>query len=146
MTGQLEKANQTYLQWIQEDPEDFTPYGNLAFNYTNMGYYEKAAEVTRESLRLAPDFATFNGNLEGDYLALGRLDAATALLQQAVARGVDGIALRSARYYVAFLQNDNAAMREQVAWAMGKSGLEGWLLSAESDTAQALSVSIDSRQ
>lgn len=133
--GDTEKANQIYTQWIQDYPQDFTPYGNLAYCYGNMGFYQKAVALNRQALQLSPDFPTFMGNLEGDYLALDRLDDARAIFQQALARGVDGVVLRSARYYVAFLEHDGAAMQEQVAWAMGKPGAEDWLLSAESDTA-----------
>jgi len=57
------------------------------------------------------------------------------VFDQAMARKVDGIDLHLFRYYLAFLENDNSTMQEQVAWASGKPGLEDWLLSAESDTA-----------
>ena len=135
VTGELPKAVQVYQQWIQAYPEDFTPYGNLGYEYANMGFYDMAASATREAVRLSPDFVTFNGNLEGDYVALNRLEDARALYQQAQARGLDGVVLHSARYYVGFLQGDAPAMQQQVAWASGKPGAEDWLLSAESDTA-----------
>ncbi len=133
--GGSEKADQIYTQWIQDYPRDFTPYGNLANNYANMGFYEKAVVLNRQALQLSPDFPTFMGNLEEDYLNLGLLDEARALFQQAISRGADGIVLHAARYGVAFLENDQAAMQQQVTWAMGKPGAEDWLLSAESDTA-----------
>ncbi len=133
--GGSEKADQIYTQWIQDYPRDFTPYGNLANNYANMGFYEKAVALNLQALQLSPDFPTFMGNLEEDYLNLGRLDDARAVFQQAISRGVDGVVLRSARYDVAFLENDQAAMQEQVAWAFSKPGAEDWLLSAQSDTA-----------
>ena len=135
VTGEMSKANQSYLQLISEYPDAPGSYGNLAFNNAIMGSYEKAAELTREALRRDPDFAIWNGNLEGDYIALGRLDDAKAVFDQAMARKVDGIDLHLFRYYLAFLENDNSTMQEQVAWASGKPGLEDWLLSAESDTA-----------
>jgi eukaryotic-like serine/threonine-protein kinase len=135
VTGELEKANQSYLRLISEYPDSPGSYGNLGFNYLIMGSYEKAVELTREALRRDPDFPIWNGNLAWNYLALDRLDEAKAVFDQALAHKVDGIDLRLSRYYLAFLQNDDAKMREQVAWATGKPELEDWLFSAESDTA-----------
>jgi len=135
VTGEVPKAIQVYQQWIQTYPEDFTPYGNLGYNYANMGNYEMAVSATGEAVRLSPDFATFIGNLEGYYLAVNRLDDARSLYEQALARGVDGISPHLQRYYLAFLQGDPTAMREQMTWATGKPGDEDWLLSVESDTA-----------
>jgi eukaryotic-like serine/threonine-protein kinase len=133
VTGDLEKANQGYLEMISEYPD--APIGNLGFNYALMGYYERAAALTLQALRLDPDFPIWNGNLEADYVLLGRLDEAKTVFDQALARKVDGIDLRLARYYLAFLQNDTAKMQEEVAWATGQPNLEDWLFSAESDTA-----------
>ena len=42
--------------------------------------------------------------------------------------------LRLFRYHTAFLQGDDAAMQQEVSWAMGKRGAEDMLLSAQSDT------------
>ena len=134
-TGELPKAVQAYQQWIQAYPQDFTPYGNLGNDYALMGYYDLAASATHQAVQLSPDFVTFNGNLESDYVATNRLQDARALYDNAVARGVDGVALHFARYCVAFLEGDTRTMQQQVAWASERPGAEDWLLSAESDTA-----------
>ncbi len=135
VTGELDKANQSYMELLGEYPNDGGANGNLAFNYAVMGSYEKAAQFTETALRLDPEFEIWNGNLEGDYLGMGRLNDAKAVFEKAEARGVDGIDLRLFRYYLAFLQEDDGKMQEQVAWASGKPGTEDWFFSAESDTA-----------
>jgi len=135
VTGQLEQANQTYLLWTREYPKEAGSYVNLSFNYMAMGYYEKALEMAQESLRASPDFSVGVGNLAADYVALGRLEEAKAVFDRAVTRGQDGVDAHVSRYYVAFLEQDNARMQEQAAWAMDKAGLEDQLLSIESDTA-----------
>jgi tetratricopeptide (TPR) repeat protein len=54
---------------------------------------------------------------------------------EAQAKNLDSPYLRLYLYQVAFVQNDVAGMAQQVAWAAGKPGVEGVLLSVEADTA-----------
>jgi serine/threonine protein kinase/tetratricopeptide (TPR) repeat protein len=133
VTGEQDKAEQTYLQWTQAYPNDDTAHNNLGVVYSTLGEYEKAAEQARESNRLAPNVVTY-GNLIGIYLALNRFDEAKQAFDRAIEEKLDGPGLRLQRYYLAFVQGDNAAMQEQVRWAAGKAGIEDTLLSTESDT------------
>ena len=55
VTGELDKAAQTYQEHIESYPRSAGAYVNLGTVYGEQGQYEKAAEVTRQSLRLAPD-------------------------------------------------------------------------------------------
>ncbi len=130
VTGETEKAVQTYSEWIQTYPEDPQPHGILGFIYTQLGRYKKAETEMLERIRLSghPDY-----NLIGVYICLNRLAEAQALVEQA-RRESDSPPLRELRYSLAFLQADNAAMQEQMAWAMGKPFLEDRLMSAQSDT------------
>ena len=133
VTGEQEKAEQTYLQWTQAYPNDDTAHNNLGVVYSTLGEYEKAAEQARESNRLAPNVVTY-GNLIGIYLALNRFDEAKQAFDRAIEEKLDGPGLRLQRYFLAFVQGDNAAMQEQVRWAAGKAGIEDTLLSTQSDT------------
>jgi len=133
VTGEQEKAEQTYLQWTQAYPNDDTAHNNLGVVYSTLGEYEKAAEQARESNRLAPNVVTY-GNLIGIYLALNRFDEAKQAFDRAIEEKLDGPGLRLQRYYLAFVQGDSAAMQEQVRWAAGKAGIEDTLLSTQSDT------------
>jgi tetratricopeptide (TPR) repeat protein len=58
VTGELDKAAQTYQQSIESYPRDFRAYGNLGTIYGEQGQYEKAAEVTKQPVRFAPDNLT----------------------------------------------------------------------------------------
>jgi serine/threonine protein kinase/tetratricopeptide (TPR) repeat protein len=133
-TGEVERAKQTYVQWIQTYPDDDIPHTNLSAAYLMLGQYEKSAAETREGLRITPDDSISYGNLVQDYLALYRLDEAKAAFDQAIANKLDGGGLRQMGYYAAFLQGNSAAMEQQLAWAAGKAGNEDVLLSAQSDT------------
>ena len=134
VTGEMEKANQTYLDWIQVYPDDYLPHQNLGANYSEMGQYEKAVEEEETVLRLQPNNVNAFTALMGDYLALDQPEKANDVFEQAHKRNLDQTFLGLYRYYTAFLQDDAATMQRQVEWAMGRPGAEDALLSAESDT------------
>ena len=133
VTGEVEKANQSYAQLVQAYPDDFAAHTNLGNNLNLLGEYEKAAVEMRLSLQIAPGGVAYS-NLIASYLALNRPDEAKAVFQEAQSRKLDIPYVHLARYYLAFLQGDATAMQEQTAWAMGKAGVEDWMLSIQADT------------
>src|SRR5437870_7313176 len=133
VTGEVEKANQSYVQLVQAYPDDFVAHTNLGNNLNLLGQYEKAAAETRLSLQVAQSGVTYS-NLMASYLALNRPDEAKAVFQEAQSRKLDIPYVHLARYYLAFLQGDASAMQEQAAWTMGKPGVEDWMLSMQGDT------------
>jgi eukaryotic-like serine/threonine-protein kinase len=132
VTGELEKAIQTYEVWTQTYPLNSEPSGNLGVDYTYLGQYEKAITASLEDLRLNPGSAAAYTNLVGLYPAVNRLDEANAIYQQAIAHKVDNPFLHGNRFGAAFLENDTVEMQRQVAAASGKPG-EDVLFSFESD-------------
>lgn len=134
VTGEIEKASETYALWAQAYPRDNVPRTNLGVTYGYLGEYEKAVTEIREALRLNPDSAVGYTNLVSHYAALNRLDDAKAVYRQAVERKVDNPYLHLNRYAVAFLENDKAEMQRQLDWASGKVQAEDLLLSGYSDT------------
>jgi len=134
VTGEVDKANQSYTEWVRAYPEDYVPHTNLGNNYILLGHYENAAAETRAGLRVVPENSIGLSNLATCYLALNRLDEAKGALQEAQSRKVDNSYLHLNRYYLAVLQSDASAMQEQIAWAMGKPTVEDWMLSVQSDT------------
>jgi serine/threonine protein kinase/tetratricopeptide (TPR) repeat protein len=133
VSGELEKAIQTYEMWAQTYPRNSEPLGNLGVDYTYLGQYEKAVAASIEDLHLNPGSAAAYTNLVGLYPAVNRLDEAKTTYQQATAHKVDNPVLHGNRYGVAFLENDVAEMQRQVAAVSGKPG-EDVLLSFDSDT------------
>ena len=133
VTGELEKAVETYETWTQTYPHNSEPFGNLGVDYTYLGQYDKAIAASLEDLRLNPGSAAAYTNLVGIYPAVNRLEDAKANYQQAIAHNVDNPFLHGNRYGVAFLENDTAEMQRQVAAVNGKPG-EDVLLSFASDT------------
>ncbi len=133
VTGELEKAIETYELWAQTYLRNSEPFGNLGVDYTYLGQYEKGITASLEDLRLNPGSAAAFTNLVGLYPAVNNLDEARAKYEQAVAHKVDNPFLHGNRYGAAFLENDAAEMQRQVDAAMGKPG-EDVLLSFASDT------------
>src|SRR5215469_1372910 len=134
VTGDLEKSNQTYEQWIAVYPRYSPAYGHQGSESMILGQYEKAATETREYIRLAPTDVVGYVNLGQIYLALNRFDEAKATTEEARGRKLEGLGLHLNLYALAFFQRDMAAMKQQVDWAVGKPHSEDWLLSLESDT------------
>ena len=135
VTGELPKANQGYREWIAAYPDDPVPYGNLSVNEVSLAEYEKAAESSRHAIRLAPESLTGYAILMEAYVSLARMDEAKAIYEQRIAKTPDVEFLRQMRYLIAFLQNDEALMQEQLDWARGKPIPESQMLWEESDTA-----------
>jgi eukaryotic-like serine/threonine-protein kinase len=134
VTGEIDKAIQTYSEWAATYSADYVPHDNLGVSYNMLGQYEKSATEINASLRLEPNDAIAYGNLADDYFALDRMQDAKAALDGASRRNLDSQYLHLYRYHLAFLENDPPAMQEQTSWAMGKPGAEDWQLSDESDT------------
>jgi eukaryotic-like serine/threonine-protein kinase len=134
VTGELEKATQTYQEWIGAYPRDPTAHLDLGNAYAEQAQYEKAAESYRECLRLDPQTGSSYGNLANASLALQRFDEAQQIIQRAQARKLDRFTLRNALYALAFLRGDSAGMAEQQRWFSQQPALENAGLSLASDT------------
>jgi serine/threonine protein kinase/tetratricopeptide (TPR) repeat protein len=134
VTGELEKANQTYELWRQAYPRDDVPPGNLGSDHMVLGQYEKAAAETREAVRLEPNSVVGYANLGDIYLALNRFDEAKTTTEEALGRKLEAIPLHLNLYALAFFQSNQAAMKQQADWAIGKPSAEDQVLSLESDT------------
>jgi eukaryotic-like serine/threonine-protein kinase len=80
VTGELDKAAQTYEEMIENYPRESGVYGNLGLVYASQGQYEKAVEVTRQAVRLAPDSISIYENLANHTLALQRFDEARQVI------------------------------------------------------------------
>jgi eukaryotic-like serine/threonine-protein kinase len=124
VTGNLEKAQQTYELWAQTYPRDMRPHGFLSTIYIVTGKYEKAVEESKKAIELDPDFAIAYGNLAFSYQNLDRLGESENVLQRAFERKLEVPDFLVARYDIAFLRSDKAGMEQEVALGQGKSGAE----------------------
>src|SRR5437899_1435088 len=133
VTGELDKAAQTYEEEIASYPRDYRAYLNLGNVYGEQGQYEKSREANRQSLDLAPDNGLPYAVLVNSLLALQLFDEARQTIQQAQARKLDNVILRNDLYALGFLGADFPAMEELQHWFTGKPE-ENDGLSLASDT------------
>ena len=133
VTGELDKAAQTYEEEIASYPRDYRAHLNLGNVYGQQGQYEKSREANRQSLDLAPDNGLPYAVLVNSLLALQLFDEARQTIQQAQARKLDNVILRNDLYALGFLGADFPAMEEQQHWFTGKAE-ENYGLSLASDT------------
>jgi tetratricopeptide (TPR) repeat protein len=134
VTGELDKAAQTYQEAIESYPQDFRAYANLGIVYGKQGQNEKGVEFARQAIRLAPDKANSYLNLASRTIALQRSDETRQIITQAQVRKMDNDLLHTELYALAFLGADSGAMAEQQQWYAGKPDYENEGLALASDT------------
>jgi len=134
VTGQLDKAAQTFQKEIENYPRESTAYNRLGIVFSFRGQYEEAAETTRQAVRLAPDNVSWYVNLADYAVALQRFDEARQIIHQAQARRLDHFYMHNTLYALAFLGADSAAMAEQQKWYADKPDYENFGLALASDT------------
>ena len=134
VTGELDKAVQINQEWIESYPREPDAYNSLGYVYAEKGQYEKATEITRQAVRLAPDRVYLYDDLANYAVALQRFDEARQIIHEAQARKIDDFVLHSALYALAFLGADPAAMAQQQQWYAGKPEYENVGLALASDT------------
>jgi DNA-binding winged helix-turn-helix (wHTH) protein/tetratricopeptide (TPR) repeat protein len=134
VTGELPKAIEQYELLVKIYPRYYWGHNNLGGTYMDRGMFDQAATEYRQAITLDPD--NYHGwwALSYTYADLGRLDEAQAVLNEGLARKIEAPELHSSMYYLAFLRGDEAAMRQQLNWAIGKTGAEYDIVSLESDT------------
>ena len=116
VTGELDKTTQTAQELIEDYPREPSGYTDLSAVFTSQGQYEKALEIARQVVRLAPDDANWYVNLAYDMLALQRFDETRQVIHEAYARKLQHYGMHQQLYIMAFLAADSPAMTEEQQW------------------------------
>src|SRR5205809_607184 len=132
VTGDLMKAQQSYILGEQIYPRESTFRESLGVLYNALGQYEAGLREHQEAVRLAPSSITYRF-LIYTHLSLNRDEDAAALAREAHGKGLDS-GLGTTLYSLSFYRNDTAEMSRQVAAWAGKPG-QNLLLALEADTA-----------
>jgi DNA-binding winged helix-turn-helix (wHTH) protein/Tfp pilus assembly protein PilF len=128
VTGEREKALPIVSELVQTFPENVTGRQSMTGCLSFMGQPDKAADQAREAARLQPSPATFGLWALSSILA-DRLNEAEAVLNDAAARKFDSYSLRDDRIRLAFLQNDQRAMLQQLNLPISRSDADQLLVS-----------------
>jgi serine/threonine protein kinase/Tfp pilus assembly protein PilF len=138
VTGELDKAAQSYREIIESYPRSSNAYGGLIWQYLALGQFAKAEGAGREALRLSPDSLIPYINLSGALVSQERLGEARAILQEAQARklgdDLEGLSLHTSFYELAFVDGDSGTMLEQQKWLLSKNEFENYGLGLAADT------------
>jgi serine/threonine protein kinase/tetratricopeptide (TPR) repeat protein len=134
VTGELDKAAETYREWEESYPRDNVAPTNFGALYATGGRYEPAVEQTQKALRLNPDNVIAYDNLAQYSLALNRFDDARKTYDEAMGRKLDDDVLHLVRYGLAFIESDAKVMSEQAAWFADRPEVENEMLALEAET------------
>jgi eukaryotic-like serine/threonine-protein kinase len=116
VSGNLLKAIELYKTWAEEYPHDFIPRNNLSVAYARIGDWKQAMEWSSRAIALAPDDVIVNYARATSFLGAQRLDDAKTAVDQAMAKGMDTPRFHWTLYFVAFAQNDRAAMDHELGY------------------------------
>jgi DNA-binding winged helix-turn-helix (wHTH) protein/tetratricopeptide (TPR) repeat protein len=119
VSGDIEKATETYEIWSRMYPRDPLPFNGLSARYQVVGQYEKAVEAARSSLALSSHNYVPYTNLATSLLALNRFDEARQVCEQAAAVQRDSLGTHRVLYELAYIRHDRTSMQKEVDWARG---------------------------
>jgi DNA-binding winged helix-turn-helix (wHTH) protein/Flp pilus assembly protein TadD len=132
--GDLDKSAQAYQDQIESYPRVIPAYANLSIVFAKQGQYERAADITRQGMRLAPERVGWYDNLAIYTVALQHIDEAHQVIHEAEARKLDDSGIHDVLYALAFLSSDSAAMAEQQLWYAGRADYQTFGLEFASAT------------
>lgn len=121
LTGEIDKKVEALNLWRKTYPSQLDAVASLSDLWERVGQSEKAVEVAREGLRLDTSIAAIYMNLAESLLSLDRYDEVKDVCRQAFAKKWDNEYLHYYLYSLAFIENDTAAMAENLAWFSGRS-------------------------
>jgi DNA-binding winged helix-turn-helix (wHTH) protein/Tfp pilus assembly protein PilF len=115
---------QVYWIWAGAYPHDWSPWLNLANEYTQLGQYAPAINAGERAVEEAPDRARAYSVLARAYRRANRFTDAKSLALRAQKRGADSAGLHSTLIQMAFAENDPAALAREIKWGEDHNG--GW--------------------
>ena len=128
VTGNLQKELQTIEAWVQTYPQDWQAWAVLGgWGARGTGQYERGIQASEEALRLDPNLSFPYDALAVNNISLGRFSEAAAALQRAAERKLELSVFLVARYYLAFLEGDEAGMKREIDKSRGHREAEDWM-------------------
>ncbi|HEY1754149.1 MAG TPA: protein kinase [Bryobacteraceae bacterium] len=125
VTGNFEKAGETFELWAQTYPRELPPHGLLSGQiYPVLGKYDKAVDEAKKAIAINPDFSFPWVNLGTAYQFLDRLEEADTTFQAAADRKLEIPDLLLQRYDLAFVKGDPGGMDRAAAQARKNPGAE----------------------
>ncbi len=121
VTGEMDKAIDTLELWRKTYPAHLPAVVNLSDCLERTGQSEKAITAIGEGLRRDTNNAVLYMNLAESLVSLDRYAESKETCQKAFEKNFDGDYFHIFPFIVAFIENDNTAMAEHLAWFGGRS-------------------------
>jgi eukaryotic-like serine/threonine-protein kinase len=134
VTGELQKAVETYQKELEAYPQTIGAYSNLAVRYATLGEFQKAAESAQKVIALAPNLADGYLNLANYQIGLQHFDEARLTIRQAQARNIEDHILHGSLYSLAFLSADSSELAQQQKWFADNPDYAAFGLALQADT------------
>jgi serine/threonine protein kinase/Flp pilus assembly protein TadD len=120
VNGELDKAIDTLELWRNTYPNFVVSYVSLSDSMERIGQSEKAVVFAREGIRIDPNYATIYMNLVESLVSLGRNEEAKETCKIAFERKLDGTYFHLFPLMIAFIENDQAAIQDNLRWFAGR--------------------------
>lgn len=130
VTGELNKAIDTYELWRRTYPRDTAPLNNLALAYVSLGQLERAQKLAKEAIAIQPNRYFGYDNLAYLAFKMRRVDQAKTVLADAAKRGFISLTSDQIRLQIAHQEGDSAQVAQILAARRGL-GYEPQLLATE---------------
>lgn len=130
VTGDMEKAHESYELRARLYPWDHSAVEGAGGLYAIFGQFDRALEAEREAEKLNPGNAGIDSSATLYALFANRVEEAHELNARAIAKGLDD---PGNKYMLAFVDNDTSAMEKAVSATRGSS-FEEPTVSFQSDT------------
>lgn len=138
-TGEIYKRIETLELMKRTFPRVKTTLNNLADCYMQIGKFEKAVDTIRHTLKMNPDtavgnFAVSYDNLALSFIHLNQFEEAKSVCERAIDHNLDNVYFREYLYKIAFIENDEKALEENLKWIQ-ENAEEYILLNLKTETA-----------
>jgi tRNA A-37 threonylcarbamoyl transferase component Bud32/tetratricopeptide (TPR) repeat protein len=130
VTGEVDRARETYELWIETYPRDGTPRNNLGIMYATQGQPEKAVEQYEAALEVESS-SIYYMNAVDQNLGLNRLERAKEIGAKFISEFGSGGPVHRPLFMIAAFQNDPEAM------ALHAEAVEGTAFERDIREAQA---------
>ena len=137
VTGETDKAIETYKLWAEVYPHDWIPCNNLCNEYVRIGQLDLAIAAGQQALRLNPSHSLPYAALAHAYQFASRFAEAKAICERAKAGKLDNWVTHSVLYEVAVAEADETAMQRELTWFKGNP-MESWVVMDQASHAMAL--------
>jgi tetratricopeptide (TPR) repeat protein len=117
VTGEIEKAAETYRLWTRIYPDEWLAFNALANDANQIGRYEIAVDAAGRAVQLEPRQLFGQVNLMTALSALGRFDDAKASAARILEQDPDNGLAHVVRYAIADFLGDTAARTRELDWS-----------------------------